>query len=716
VIEGSRAAAGIGCHFMVQWMDRRTDTFTHMGAEGITWMGISPFTTEKHLFTNLGDGTYYHSGILAIRQAVAARINITYKLLYNQAVAMTGGQQVDGPLSLGQLVRQIRDEGVEHIAVLSDDVEALPVGAFPAGVTVHPRDHMDRAMETFREYDGCSVIVYDQGCAAELRRKRHRNLAPEPEERVFINHAVCEGCGDCSVQSNCIAIEPRETPLGRKREINQSACNVDLSCLKGFCPSFVTIKGVQPRKGEGIVLEDGDLPEPPVPPVLETPFNIAVTGIGGTGVLTIGGILGMAAHLDSKAAMVLEVSGLAQKGGAVISHVRLCSDPDHISTPRIAGGCADLLLAADSVVAISREGMEMISAGRSQAIVNAHNAPVANFVRDRDFDFRQDAVLQAIKDNVQPGARVVDFHRFATKVIGDAIASNRMMVGYAWQLGLLPLSEAALMRAIEMNGVAVAMNKTAFRWGRVAAADPERVAELLVPAKDERAVGDMTLDEIISHRAQHLTAYQDAALAEKYRAAVSRIRAVEGKLGSEALARAVAINYAKVLAYKDEYEVARLLTDPAFERELKETFEGNGKLSFHLAPPLITKIDPDLGRPKKRRFGEGMRLPLRWVAKMKFLRGTAFDLFGRTAERRRERQLITTYAAMLDEVAGSLSAENRVAAIALASAPDAVRGFGPVKMAALDKFDRQWPQLQARYRGIHKAAPDSAPAEKQPAL
>jgi indolepyruvate ferredoxin oxidoreductase len=716
VIEGSRAAAGIGCHFMVQWMDRRTDTFTHMGAEGITWMGISPFTTEKHLFTNLGDGTYFHSGILAIRQAVAAKINITYKLLYNQAVAMTGGQQVDGELSLGQLVQQIRAEGVQHITVLSDDVDDLPVGEFPSGVTIHSRDHMERAMEEFREIEGCSVIVYDQGCAAELRRKRHRNLAPEPVERVFINKAVCEGCGDCSVQSNCIAIEPAETPLGRKREINQSACNVDLSCLKGFCPSFVTIKGVQPRKGEGVTLKDDDLPQPPVPPVLDTPFNIAVTGIGGTGVLTIGGIIGMAAHLDEKAAMVLEVSGLAQKGGAVISHIRLCSDPDHISTPRIAGGCADLLLAADSVVAISREGMDMISASRTAAIVNAHTAPVANFVRDRDFDFRQESVLQAIKDSVKPGPRIVDFHRFATKVIGDAIASNMMMVGYAWQLGLLPLSEAALMRAIEMNGVAIDMNKTAFRWGRVAAADPERVAELLVPAKDERAVSEMTLDEIISHRAQHLTVYQDGALAEKYRTAVSRIRAAESKLGSDALTRAVAINYAKVLAYKDEYEVARLLTDPAFEQELKETFEGDGKLSFHLAPPLISKIDPDLGRPKKKRFGEGMRVPLRWMAKLKGLRGTALDIFGRTEERQRERGLIRTYEAMLDEIAASVNAENRFAAIALASAPDQVRGFGPVKMASFEKFDKQWAQLQARYRGVRKEAAAPTPVEKQPAL
>ena len=571
-------------------------------------------------------------------------------------------------------------------------------------------------MEEFREIEGCSVIVYDQGCAAELRRKRHRNLAPEPEERVFINKAVCEGCGDCSVQSNCIAIEPAETPMGRKREINQSACNVDLSCLKGFCPSFVTIKGAQPRKGEGVVLQDADLPEPPVPPVLDTPFNIAVTGIGGTGVLTIGGIIGMAAHLDGKAAMVLEVAGLAQKGGAVISHIRLCSDPDHISTPRIAGGSADLLLAADSVVAISRESMEMLSTERTAAIVNGHNAPVANFVRDRDFDFRQDAVLQAIRDSVKPRPRIVDFHRFATKVIGDAIASNMMMVGYAWQLGLLPLSEAALMRAIAMNGVAIAMNKTAFRWGRVAAADPERVAELLVPAKDERAVSDMTLDEIISHRTQHLTAYQDAKLAEKYRTAVSRIRAVEGKLGSEALTRAVAINYAKVLAYKDEYEVARLLTDPGFEKELRETFEGDGKLSFHLAPPLVSKIDPDLGRPKKKRFGEGMRMPLRWVAKMKSLRGSALDIFGRSAERKRERGLIKTYEAMLDEIAGSLSAENKRAAVALASAPDSVRGFGPVKLAAMDKFDRQWPELLRRYRVARQEAAAPAAEAKQPAL
>jgi indolepyruvate ferredoxin oxidoreductase len=633
---------------------------------------------------------------------------------------MSGGQPVDGPLSLAQLVNQIRDEGVEHIAVLSDDVPNLPEGDFPAGVTVHPREHIDRAMEEFREYEGCSVIVYDQGCAAELRRKRHRKLAPEPTERVFINAKVCEGCGDCSVQSNCIAIEPLETPMGRKREINQSACNVDLSCLKGFCPSFVTLEGVRPKKGEGLELGDVSLPEPPAPAPLEQPFNIAVTGVGGTGVLTIGGILGMAAHLDGKAAMVLDVSGLAQKGGAVISHVRIGNDPDHVSTPRIAGGCTDLLLAADSVVAISREGMDMISAERTTAIINGHNAPVATFVRDRDFDFRQDAVLQAIRDTTKPGARIVDFHRLATRVIGDAIACNMMMVGYAWQLGLLPLSDEALLKAIELNGVEIAMNKTAFRWGRVAAANPERVAELLVPPQSERPLSDMSLDEIVSHRAQHLTEYQDAALAEKYRTAVSRIRAVEDRLGKDlALTRAVAINYAKVLAYKDEYEVARLLTDPDFEKEIAETFESvdrrGGKLTFHLAPPLVAHVDPDLGRPRKRRFGEGIKLPLRWLARMKRLRGTRFDLFAGSEERKRERGLIATYEAMLDEIATSLIAENRFAAIALAAATDQVRGFGPVKLAAMDKFDAQWPQLLARYRGIRKEAAAPARLEPQPA-
>ncbi|HVY98128.1 MAG TPA: indolepyruvate ferredoxin oxidoreductase family protein [Dongiaceae bacterium] len=765
VIEGSRATAGIGCHFMVQWMDRRTETFTHMGAEGVTWMGLAPYSQDKHIFVNLGDGTYYHSGILAIRQAVAAKINITYKLLWNEAVAMTGGQPVDGPLTLAQLVNQIRDEGVRHIAVLSDDLPNLPEGDFPAGVTVHPREHIDRAMEAFRDYEGCSVIVYDQGCAAELRRKRHRGLAPEPAERVFINAKVCEGCGDCSVQSNCIAIEPRETPMGRKREINQSACNVDLSCLKGFCPSFVTIKGVQPKKGEGLRLEDfsegvvdpsplpspsrgeGDYGQPlqgnlerrsphkPSPPEgeglgegstglsaakLDAPFNIAVTGVGGTGVLTIGGILGMAAHLDGKAAMVLDVSGLAQKGGAVISHVRIGNDPTHVSTPRIAGGCTDLLLAADSVVAVSREGMDMISAERTAAIVNGHTAPVSAFVRDRDFDFRQDSVLQAIRDTTRPGARIVDFHRLATRVIGDAIAANMMMVGYAWQLGLLPLSEEALLKAIALNGVEVAMNKTAFRWGRMAAAHPERVAELLVPPQSERPLSDMSLDEIVSHRARHLTDYQDAALAEKYRTAVSRIRAVEDRLGKDlALTRAVAINYAKVLAYKDEYEVARLLTDPDFEKELAATFENaddrGSKLSFHLAPPLVAPVDPDLGRPRKQRFGAGIRLPLKWLARMKRFRGTGLDLFGRTEERKRERGLIATYEAMLAEIAGSLSAENRFAAIALAAAPDPVRGFGPVKMAAMDRFDAQWPQLLARYRGIRTETAAPARLEREPA-
>jgi len=698
VPEGSRGLAGIGCHYMAQWMDRRTETFTQMGGEGVTWLGIAPFTSEEHVFANLGDGTYFHSGILAIRQAVAAGVNVTYKILFNSAVAMTGGQELDGQLSVPQLTRQLRDEGVRQIYLLAPDPDRYASAGLAEGTILRPREAIDVVMEEARRAPGCTAIVYDQMCATELRRKRHRGTAPPPAERAYIHPLVCEGCGDCSTQSNCIAIEPLETEFGRKREINQSACNSDLSCLKGFCPSFVTVTGGSVRKGAGIPLPDLPLQDP-----LQVPsrlgeggvYNVVITGIGGTGVLTVGHILGMAAHIDEVGAMVLDMTGLAQKGGAVVSHVRLSRATNAVTAPRVPLAGADLILAQDVVVAASAECLRLGSPDRTRAIVDTHTAPVANFVHDRDFDFRMPQNLAEIERATRGPVMKRDFHTLAVRALGDAIAANMMIVGYAYQSGLLPLSEAALLQAVELNATSVEFNRQAFRWGRYAAAYPEQVDAALAGHGQQRPLAAMSLDEIIEHRMRHLAAYQGRRLAACYRDAVAKIRSAENRVaGKDAVARAVAINYAKLLAYKDEYEVARLFSDPAFKRGIDEVFDGSFTLSFHLAPPLLAPIDPNLRRPKKLRFGQWILPVFRFLAALRFLRGTPLDPFGRSEERRRERRLIRTYEDGLDLIASRLNAQTHAAAVALASAPDMVRGFGPVKLAALDKFDREWEKLR----------------------
>src|SRR5579862_3369482 len=707
VPEGSRALAGIGCHFMAQWTDKRTETFTQMGGEGVPWMGIAPFTEEKHVFANLGDGTYFHSGILAIRQAVASGANITYKLLFNEAVAMTGGQHVDGKLDVVQLAHQLADEGVGAIRLLTKEPARYAKAILPKSASIQHRDAIDRVMEELRTLPGCTVMIYDQTCATELRRKRTRGLAPPAEARAYINPAVCEGCGDCSDQSHCIAIEPLETAFGRKRLVNQSACNSDLSCLKGFCPSFVTVKGAVPKKRAAATLPDTPLPVPMLPALPESAaYNIAVTGVGGTGVLTVGHIIGMAAHIDGIGAQVLDITGLAQKGGAVISHVRLARHAGAIAAQRIPSGATDLLLAADLVVAASKEGRHLISAARTRAVIDSHVTPVADFVRDRDFDFRPSATLSVIRRALQTEPHETDFHRLAAQLFGDTIAANLMLVGSAYQLGWLPVSEAALRRAIELNGVAVPLNLEAFRLGRFVAAFPERARSLLDNEEIAPPLAEMSLAQIIEHRAQHLTAYQNKRLARRYREAVARIAAAEAQLGTDdQLARAAAINYAKILAYKDEYEVARLYADPAFKAGLDETFEGSPALEVHLAPPFLARFDRNLGRPRKMAFGPWIFSAFRVLARLRWLRGTPLDPFGRGAERRRERQLIKTYEQGLALIAAELKPENYACATALAGLPDAVRGFGPVKMAALDRFDRDWPMLEAQFRNPSQHVP-----------
>jgi indolepyruvate ferredoxin oxidoreductase len=700
VPEGSRAFAGIGCHFMALWMDRNTETYTHMGGEGVPWVGVAPFTKEEHVFANLGDGTYFHSGSLAIRQAIASGANITYKILYNDATAMTGGQHVDGELSPQQITFQLHSEGIREIYLVSENPHQYPASDIAQGVKVAHRDDLDAIQRTCREVKGTSAIVFVQTCAAEKRRRRKRGLMEDPARRVLINPAVCEGCGDCSVQSNCISVEPLETELGRKRTINQSTCNKDYSCLKGFCPSFVTIDGGKLRRRAPPDLGSiGDLPEPASIPSLERPYNIAVGGVGGTGVLTIGALLGMAAHIEGKASMILDMSGLAQKGGAVLSHVRLSEHTADVTCSRIVTGTADLVMAADEVVAASKETITLCESGRTHGIINTHLIPTADFILNRDFNFQNLRVNSVLENALTKDSSFFDFTTPAEVLLGDSIATNIMMLGYAYQKGLLPLSAKAIEQAIEVNGVSIKMNTQAFQLGRLAAADPAKLAALM-KGHDEvvapKTLDAMSLDEIIAHRSALLTDYQDGRLAERYRGLVKQVldAATKGGYG-DALPRAVAINYAKLLAYKDEYEVARLYTDGRFEQQLRDQFEGDFKFSFNLAPPMLAGKPDALGRPGKRAFGSWMMPVFRLLAKLKGLRGTPFDIFGYSADRRIERGLIVGYEKDVATVLGLLSPANVDTAIELLSLPDRIRGYGPVKEKAVQDAKVRYAQLAA---------------------
>jgi indolepyruvate ferredoxin oxidoreductase len=700
VPEGSRAFAGIGCHFMALWMDRNTETYTHMGGEGVPWVGVAPFTKEQHVFANLGDGTYFHSGSLAIRQAVASGANITYKLLYNDATAMTGGQHVDGELSPQQITFQMHAEGIRSIYLVSENPQLYPSSDIAPGVITRHRDELDAVMKECREIKGTSAIVFVQTCAAEKRRRRKRGLMEDPARRVMINPAVCEGCGDCSVQSNCISVEPLETELGRKRTINQSSCNKDYSCVKGFCPSFVTIDGGKPRKRAPAELGDiGALPEPAARPALDKPYNIAVAGVGGTGVLTIGALLGMAAHIEGKASMILDMSGLAQKGGAVLSHVRLSEHTADVTCSRIVTGTADLVMAADEVVAASKDMMTLCESSRTVGIINSHLIPTADFILNRDFNFQTHKVNSVLENSLRKDTAFVDFTKPAEVLLGDSIATNIMMMGYAYQKGFLPLSAESIEKAIEVNGVSIKMNTQAFRIGRLAAANPARL-EAMMEGQDAahapKSLDAMTLDEIIAHRSQLLTDYQNKALATRYQKLVGQVRdaAVKGGYG-EALPRAVAINYAKLLAYKDEYEVARLFTDGKFEQQLRDQFEGDFKFNFNLAPPILGGGKDALGRPKKRAFGPWMMSAFKVLAKMRFLRGTALDIFGHSPDRKLERDLIAGYEKDVTTVLTLLSPGNADIAVEFLSLPDRIRGYGPVKEKAVHDAKARYEQLAA---------------------
>src|SRR5438477_3440224 len=630
--DGSRAMAGIGCHGMALYVpSRRTATITHMGGEGANWIGQAPFTSEDHIFQNLGDGTYTHSGLLALRAASASGVNITYKILYNDAVAMTGGQPAEGSFTVFQIAHQVWAEGTKRLAIVSDDPGKYPAkNYFPPGASIHHRREMDQLQRELREVKGLSVLIYDQTCAAEKRRRRKRGLYPDPPKRVFINDLVCEGCGDCSQTSNCVSVQPLDTEFGRKRQIDQSNCNKDYSCVEGFCPSFVTVHGGSLKRLKSSAVDSGqlfaDLPMPAAP-ALDKPYNILVTGIGGTGVITVGALLGMAAHVDGRGCSALDFTGLAQKNGAVMSHVRIARAPEDISTVRIASGGADLILGCDIVVSAGTTALSRVERGVTRAFVNADLQPTASFVMNPDIDFEinamQSALVDAIGDN---NLDIIDATGIATILMGDSIATNSFMLGYAFQKGTIPLSQEAILRAIEINGAAIEMNKQAFGWGRLAAHDISRVRSV-TQFRSRAVTTTRTLDETITYRARFLAGYQDAAYADRYLATVAKVRKAEAAAApsSTELTEAVAKNLFKLMAYKDEYEVARLYADDSFAKKLGERFEGDFRLKFHLAPPIFARRAKATGHLLKKEFGDWMMPAFRLLANRRSLRGTAWD-------------------------------------------------------------------------------------------
>ena len=693
VPEGSRAYAGIGCHYMVQWMDRRTQGFTQMGGEGANWVGEAPFSKTPHVFQNLGDGTYNHSGVLAIRAALAAGTNITYKILFNDAVAMTGGQKNEGGLTADRIAREVKAMGVEHLVVVYDPKEEPERGGFPAGVSFHERRELPDIQRKMRDIKGVSVILYIQTCAAEKRRRRKRGQFPDPDRRVFINTDVCEGCGDCGVQSNCVSIVPVETELGRKRAIDQSSCTKDFSCLDGFCPSFVTLKGATVKKAGAAEFDLPALPEPALPPIAGT-FNVLITGVGGTGVVTVGAVLAQAAQIDGKGAGMMEMAGLAQKGGAVHIHLRLAKRPEDISAIRVAVGEADCVIGGDLVVTGGAKTLGLMTTGRTGAVVNSHEIITGAFTRDREFRLPSAALRLSLEARLRERVSFLDASELARRLMGDSIYSNMLILGAAWQKGLVPLTGDAIRAAIELNGAAVKGNLRAFELGRWAAEYPEAAAA----TSEETAAKPLTLQEKIDFRARHLEAYQDAAYAGRYR----RLAAA----APEDLREAVAEGYHKLLAYKDEYEVARLHLETA--EKARAEFDGDFRMSVHLAPPILARKGAN-GRPVKREYGAWMFRAFRFLAAMKRLRGTAFDPFGRAAERRMERALIAEYEADMAEVLPKVTPATRDAVLALARLPLDIRGFGPVKEASQRQAAKRREELLAVIRA--GGTPERAAAE-----
>ena len=682
--EGSSALAGIGCHFMASWMDRDTEGLLQMGGEGVNWITRSKFNGGRHIFQNLGDGTFYHSGSLAIRQAVAADTNITFKILFNDAVAMTGGQPVDGPISVPAVASSVRAEGVQRIALVSDEPELYGESDFPTGTTISHRRDLDAVQRELRDIAGVTVLIYAQTCATEKRRRRKRGKLVDPKKFVVINDLVCEGCGDCSTESNCLSVIPKETPFGRKRQINQNNCNKDYSCVNGFCPSFVTVEGepvkVLAASGDNAKLAEelAKVPDPDLPSI-ETCFDLLVTGVGGTGVVTVGQLITMAAHLEGKGASVLDFMGFAQKFGTVISYIRIADEPANINQVRIEQARADALIGCDLVVSSSPRASVAYSNGRTQALVNTAEMTTADFVKHRDADLQAGERINAIGRIVgENNLSTLNANALAEKLLGNTIYANVMMLGCAWQKGLVPVSLDALKRAIELNDVEIEMNQNAFDWGRVAAVNPDRINSLL----DDDQTTDESLDDIIARRADFLVGYQNRALADRYTSLVQRVRDTDGS--SDELTEVVAKSYFKLLSYKDEYEVARLHTQTGFLESIRESYGNKAKVSFHMAPPLLSRKKDGRGRPRKKEFGAGTIPLLKLLAKLRGLRGTKLDVFGLSADRRTERALIREFEDRVDELMPTLSdsTANRILEV-FASYMD-IRGYGPVKDQSIE--------------------------------
>lgn len=722
VPEGSRAVGGIGCHYMATWMPgRATSTFTQMGGEGVTWVGQAPFTSAQHVFANLGDGTYFHSGLLAIRQSIAAGVNITYKILYNDAVAMTGGQRVgerpEGHTVL-QIMHSLKSEGVRALHIVTDDPAKYHGVSLAEGVTVHHRDELDALQQRLRDTPGCTAIIYDQTCATEKRRRRKRGTMATPEKTVLINELVCEGCGDCGEASNCLSIEPVETEFGRKRRINQNSCNKDFSCTNGFCPSFITVEGAKPRKPKPTVPTTPApttaarlpaLPEPTLPDDT-APWGIVVAGVGGTGVITIGSLLGMAAHLEGKGVITQDAAGLAQKGGATWSHIQIARTPQAIHTTKVDVAKADLLLGCDALVAANPASLAVIQPGRTYVVLNTHRTPTAAFVRNPDWQSPASACrdLIARQTGNQPALLgELDAEALATRLLGDSIYTNPLLLGYAWQQGRIPLTRNALMRAMELNGVQITNNQAAFEWGRHCAHDLAAVLALHPAAQVIQLVRKPTLDDTIARRVEFLTAYQNAAYARTYSDFVATVRQAETAVDARStrLSDAVARNLFKLMAYKDEYEVARLHTDAAFEAQIAEQFEGSYRLIHHMAPPLLPGRRQANGHPAKHAYGPWMHTAMKALARLKWLRGTAWDVFGKTQERRMERALIASYRQRIAELLPALHADRLTLAADIARVPETIRGYGHIKAANVEKAQARWAELASQWQAAVAAPP-----------
>lgn len=719
--EGSTAMSAVGCHGLAAYVmpERHTMYPMPMGGEGMPWLAASPLVDTPHMFQNMGDGTFAHSGILAIRAAVAAEANVTFKILYNDGVAMTGGQPVEGTLTPLTVVEQLLAEHVKPVVVITGDKTRYANVTLPAGVELWDREHLERLQRKFREIRGVSGIVYDQTCAAELRRRRKRGRHPPGPKRVVINPAVCEGCGDCSVQANCVSIQPLETELGRKRIIEQSTCNSDFSCLKGFCPSFLSLHGatVSPLAlANDTPINDAisRLPVPPHVPLGEQSYNILVAGIGGTGVLTVGAIVGMAAHLEGKHCSVMDMTGMAQKGGAVTSHLRIASSTEQIFSSRLDVGMCDLLLACDLIVATSADVLKALRPKLTRVLFNENVTPPGEFQRHPDLDLSA-AKLKAILAAALGGVHIEGFAatQLATAITGDTIATNMLMVGYAAQRGLLPVSIDSLEQAIRLNNIAVAPNLRTLAIGRLAAYQPQILAPLH-PQPAGPIDGATTFEQVIARQTVILTDYQNRRYAKTYdafvRSVAERISRRELE-GGEHFVREIAITLARLMAYKDEYEVARLHSDPAFWSAIHTNFTNISRVDFHLAPPLLARHDFATGRPKKITVGPWILKAFQILKRLKFLRGTRFDPFGYSSDRRTERHLIEEFRSNIEAIVEELTPERMEIALELARVPREIRGFGPVKVATIAAYRKRHAQLLSDFQRlgvVESSATDSA--------